>query len=46
MMEWGPAKVTEAEIRMMKEDVLVLEEVLAVGWHPPTTGELAPVPKD
>ena len=43
MAEWGPSEVTEVEIKMMEEDGLAPEEVLAAGWCPPSVAELVPV---
>jgi hypothetical protein len=31
MVEWGPSRVTEVEIRRMEENGLTPKEVLAVG---------------
>ena len=36
----------DAEIRKMEEDRLPLEEIIVVGWRPPTIRELAPMPED
>jgi hypothetical protein len=39
-------EVTEAEIRRMEEDGLAPDEVFAVSWCPPATGQMALVPGD